>query len=313
MTSPLVTIAIPTYNRAEQLARCLASAVGQSYRNLEILVCDNASTDHTGSVVSSMADGRVRYLCSDVNQGPIANFLRGLELARGEYFMWLADDDWLAPDFISCCVARLSADPAVVLANGDVHYVSTAGAVVLERATVLAARSAGQRIRRYYRSVVRNGVFYGLSRTEIRRKAPLDVSTGSDWVHVAAIAAHGVIAAVPALSYRSLEGASSKMDYDFRRMILPMAVHLGAETVRNRAFGHMSATSRVASALVATVTVAWRFGPGSWVDLCAGGAVLALRPRLAPSTYDQVRRAYRRLRSGRSPAPSERAGAGGRG
>ena len=50
--SPLVTIAVPTFNRATMLERCLESALGQSYAAVEVIVCDNASTDSTEDVVT---------------------------------------------------------------------------------------------------------------------------------------------------------------------------------------------------------------------------------------------------------------------
>ena len=54
-------------------------------------------------------DSRVHYYRSDVNRGVYWNFRRGLELAQGEYFMWLAHDDKLAPEFLERCVAALDA------------------------------------------------------------------------------------------------------------------------------------------------------------------------------------------------------------
>ena len=58
--NPLVTIAIPTFNRASWLGDCVRSALSQSYRNIEVLVSDNASTDDTQSVLSEFPDPRLR-------------------------------------------------------------------------------------------------------------------------------------------------------------------------------------------------------------------------------------------------------------
>ena len=58
--SPLVSIVIPTYNRARDLARALKSVVGQTYPNFEVLVVDNHSADNTDDVVTSFNDSRMK-------------------------------------------------------------------------------------------------------------------------------------------------------------------------------------------------------------------------------------------------------------
>ena len=71
----LVTIAIPTYNRADNyLKQALSSALVQTYRNIEIIVSDNCSTDNTESVVKNFKDSRIRYFKQKKNIGPYKNF-----------------------------------------------------------------------------------------------------------------------------------------------------------------------------------------------------------------------------------------------
>jgi glycosyltransferase involved in cell wall biosynthesis len=96
---PRFTIGMPTYNRCDLLANALRAAVGQTYPELEILVCDNASTDRTPEVVRSSGD-RVRYHRSATNIGMWLNFAKTVELAEVEYFSWLQDDDLIHRDFV---------------------------------------------------------------------------------------------------------------------------------------------------------------------------------------------------------------------
>ena len=111
MDRPLVTIAIPTYNRSEgYLRETLASALAQRYEPLEIVVVDNASTDATGAYVASVADERVRYARNATNLGVNGNFNACLEQARGTYVLVLHDDDHIDPDFVACCVGAIEAD-----------------------------------------------------------------------------------------------------------------------------------------------------------------------------------------------------------
>ena len=110
MPNPFVTVAIPTYNRSDgYLREALESALAQDYEALEIVVVDNASTDATGTYVTSVADERVRYIRNETNLGVNGNFNACLKHARGEYFLLLHDDDRIDPDFVSTCMRALRA------------------------------------------------------------------------------------------------------------------------------------------------------------------------------------------------------------
>ncbi len=116
--APLVSIGIPTYNRADSYLRnALRSAVSQSYKNIEIIVSDNCSTDSTESVVKEFDDPRVRYYRQTENIGPVHNRNFCLEQSQGQYFLLLFDDDVIDDDFISTCVeaVKCSSEPGVIL------------------------------------------------------------------------------------------------------------------------------------------------------------------------------------------------------
>jgi len=103
--NPLVTIAIPTYNRAQGfLPQALHSAIKQTYANIEILVSDNCSIDETALVVENFADTRIRYYRQKENIGFLENVAFCLEHARGKYFSLLFDDDLIDDDFVECCI-----------------------------------------------------------------------------------------------------------------------------------------------------------------------------------------------------------------
>jgi glycosyltransferase involved in cell wall biosynthesis len=102
---PKVTIAIPTYNRADNyLKQTLASALNQTYENIEVIVSDNCSTDDTETVVNNFNDLRIRYFRQSKNIGANNNFNFCLKQARGEYFLLLLDDDLIDPDFVETCM-----------------------------------------------------------------------------------------------------------------------------------------------------------------------------------------------------------------
>jgi glycosyltransferase involved in cell wall biosynthesis len=89
-----ISIIIPTYNRKKLLQRALASIIQQNYKNIEILVIDDASTQDIKTVVQSFKDDRIIYLKNEQNKG--SNFSRnlGLRTANGDYIAFLDDDDY---------------------------------------------------------------------------------------------------------------------------------------------------------------------------------------------------------------------------
>jgi glycosyltransferase involved in cell wall biosynthesis len=210
--SPLVSIGIPTYSRAEKLERAVSSVLGQTYANLEVVISDNASDDGTEAFCRALCERerRVRYLRSPVNLGPTANFNTIIDELRGDYAMLLSDDDWLDPDYVATCLAELRRAPDLVLACGIAHYLRD-GAVVREGVDLqLEDDSPNKRVLTYLREVDENGVFYGLmSQAVLQRAAPLRNVLGNDWLLAAAIAAQGKLTTVRATAInRELDGTS---------------------------------------------------------------------------------------------------------
>ncbi|MGH2906452.1 MAG: glycosyltransferase family 2 protein [Solirubrobacterales bacterium] len=120
MDDPAVSVCIPTYNYANFLPRAIESILGQTHRDLELIVVDDASTDNTDEVVEQYkSDPRFRYLKNDPNLGLFANFNYCATLARGEYLKFLCADDWLAPEFVAETLALLKAHPNVGLVTNS--------------------------------------------------------------------------------------------------------------------------------------------------------------------------------------------------
>ena len=280
--APLVTIAVPTFNRAAALERCLESARAQSYPEIEIVVCDNASTDGTEAVVARTLAGhpRARYVRHETNLGALANFRFGLDEADGDYFMWLADDDWLDPDFVERCVEALRGDSRAVLANGDAVYAGDGRAPVTEPGLDLTQSSAARRVLGYYTWVGRNAAFYGLSTVAARRDATWDEALGSDWVHLAELAARGTIRRVPSTIHRSTVGETARFDRRLRHFARPIAKLVAADVRTDAAFAPLGRAQRNALALACACVICWRKGVLYWRELLAHRVrgTRALRP-----------------------------------
>ncbi len=104
---PLVSIGIPTFNRAPALAAAVRSALNQSYTNVEVIVSDNCSIDNTAEMISSFHDDRLRYVRHETNRGMVANFNACLDMASGAFFLMLSDDDTLRTNAIEKLVSPL--------------------------------------------------------------------------------------------------------------------------------------------------------------------------------------------------------------
>lgn len=114
---PRVSIVIPTYNRLDLLPITLDSAQAQTYRDLEIIVVDNASVDGTDAFMNAraQADPRITYIRKPVNEGMIASYSTGLARSNGEYFCTLDSDDTIEPEKVARQVALMDARPDVDL------------------------------------------------------------------------------------------------------------------------------------------------------------------------------------------------------
>src|SRR5262245_38440162 len=103
-SGPLVTIAVPTFNRAPWLKECLLSALSQTCRRFEIIVSHNASTAETERVLREFSDSRLRIITQDTNIGLLPNWNACLAGARGDYVIFVSDDDRIAPWLLERCI-----------------------------------------------------------------------------------------------------------------------------------------------------------------------------------------------------------------
>lgn len=102
MIQPLVSICIPCYNAADYIAETINSVLNQTYQNLEIIICDDKSTDKTVEVVKSFNDDRIQFYQNEKNLGCSGNYNRVLSYAKGKYTKLLCADDLI----IQACIEK---------------------------------------------------------------------------------------------------------------------------------------------------------------------------------------------------------------
>ena len=110
---PLVSVIMPAYNSQSTLAHAANSILAQTWRNLELIIVDDCSSDDTFSIAEAIAaeDSRVRVLRNPVNVGPYVSKNRALRLARGSYITGQDADDWSLPSRLTSDITLLQGRP----------------------------------------------------------------------------------------------------------------------------------------------------------------------------------------------------------
>jgi glycosyltransferase involved in cell wall biosynthesis len=221
--NPLVSIGLPTYNRARTLGRAIDSVLHQTYQHIELVISDNASGDETEAVCRAAAerDSRIKYLRQPANVGPTANFREVFDHSSGEFFMWLADDDWLDYPYVAGCVQFLRDHDDHSLICGKARYFRDGKFDSEGKVASIQQESANARILNYYSTVVDNGTFYGMMRRSHLTDISLQNTMGGDWLFTAAIAFRGKIGALEDVHLnRSLDGSS----FSFKKIATSLAL-----------------------------------------------------------------------------------------
>jgi glycosyltransferase involved in cell wall biosynthesis len=122
---PKLSIGIPVFNGQAFLPELLESLLAQTFRDFEILICDNASSDRTPQICCEYQrrDSRIHYVRNQRNLGAIANFNRVFELSTAPLFKWAAHDDLYHKTYLDVCVRLLEDNPDIILAHTGTAFI----------------------------------------------------------------------------------------------------------------------------------------------------------------------------------------------
>ncbi|MBR6811034.1 glycosyltransferase family 2 protein [Candidatus Saccharibacteria bacterium] len=111
MSKELISVIVPVYNCEKYLSACLESILSQSYKNFELILIDDGSTDGSLGICKSFEkkDKRI-HVCSIKNSGAGGARNRGLELVKGQYIAFIDCDDVVSPDYLECLLEGMKAD-----------------------------------------------------------------------------------------------------------------------------------------------------------------------------------------------------------
>ena len=202
---PRVSIGMPVYNGEQFLKEALDSILAQSFKNFNLIISDNGSTDKTEEICRAYAakDQRIYYERHEQNLGAGWNFNRVFELSSAEYFRWACYDDLCAPELLERCVEGLDRHPSVILCYPKTIIINEHGEHIQKYFDGFNLRSLRphERFERYH-NLVRYGhgchPLYGLIRAKTLKMAlPMGSYPSSDLVLLGELALHGEFYEIP--------------------------------------------------------------------------------------------------------------------
>ncbi|MFL6183180.1 MAG: glycosyltransferase family 2 protein, partial [Actinomycetes bacterium] len=165
----LVSVIIPSYNHAHYLGQAIGSVLSQSYRNFEIIVVDDGSTDETSEVASRYE--RVRIVRQE-NRGLSGARNRGLREAKGEYVVFLDADDKLLPGALEAGLRCFEAHPECAFVSGTSRPIAEDGALLSQRSDTVVEGD-------HYLKLLRRN-YIGMHATVMYRRSVFDDVGGFD-------------------------------------------------------------------------------------------------------------------------------------
>jgi len=202
---PLISIGLPVFNGERYLKNAIESILGQSFKDFELIICDNASTDDTEDICRHYAakDKRIRYMRNPQNKGSAFNFNKVFWEAKGKYFRWNCYDDYIHPDLLKICLEYMQNNPGAVLYYSRAIMIDQDSNVTELYTDKMDLRDdkASKRMRKYFQAYkghhMCNPVF-GIFETEfLKNTGVMGAYLSSDMVLLGETAMRGKIFEIP--------------------------------------------------------------------------------------------------------------------
>jgi glycosyltransferase involved in cell wall biosynthesis len=193
----IVTIGIPVYNEEQYLEQTIESAINQDFKDMDIVISDNGSTDKSAEIINkySNIDSRIKPIYKNKNVGPSANFLTLLENTSSKYFVMLGAHDIFLPNYITDAVAFLESNPDYVMVYPQSKLVDGNDSLLgyVDSDIDTSGLDVPQRMKKTAANLSWCTCFHGVFRTDIVRKLPTLHIRGSDHLFLFAAAYYGHI------------------------------------------------------------------------------------------------------------------------
>jgi glycosyltransferase involved in cell wall biosynthesis len=168
-TFPLISIVIPTYNRADLIGKAIQSILDQTYNNWELIVVDNYSDDDTREVIDSFNDDRIVILSRPRTGSVAASRNLGVANSNGEWIAFLDSDDWWFPKKLESASERFQKEPGLIY--HDLQIVAPDGSPINRKKTKSRKLNAP-----FYLDLLLNGNDIALSSVIVRKEIFLKVN-----------------------------------------------------------------------------------------------------------------------------------------
>lgn len=154
---PKISVIVPSYNRAHLLGQTITSVLSQNFKDYELLVLDDSSTDNTGDVVAGFSDHRITYIRNIKNLGFVNNWNKGLEVATGEYVIFPGDDDLLLPDCLGTLATIMDDDQNLAMVTSNASLIDIFGEQQSDY-YIKIGRDLYFNVKEYSKQVCQNGI-----------------------------------------------------------------------------------------------------------------------------------------------------------
>jgi glycosyltransferase involved in cell wall biosynthesis len=197
MSTPLVSIVIPTFNRANLVGRAIHSALKQTIQDIEVIVCVDGSTDNTKEILDDICDSRLYVIYHPINVGMCLNMNSGLNAARGEYLLILSDDDWLELSCLEYLLMPWKKYQDISISYGQWWY-HHQDAAVLQKSEASDIEAGFQYVKGYF-SGLRRTILHGslFRRMDVLRVGGIPEGYAQDTILTLKLAFEGNVAYVP--------------------------------------------------------------------------------------------------------------------
>lgn len=218
--APLVSVIVPTYNRAHFIGEAVQSVLSQTYVNLELIVADDGSTDNTSEIVHSIRDPRIHYVVLPHSGLPAAPRNRAIAQSSGEFIAFLDSDDVWCPGKLETCVRYLQSDPTLGLVCSNEYLLN--GRSVQSSKTLQPPTSEDRKVK--FQDLFLQGNVVSSSTAMVRRKVLLNVGSFAEtpmfravedyhlWLRIAA--AYPMLYLGEPLGYYRVHDGSIRLDQE---------------------------------------------------------------------------------------------------
>ena len=220
--SPLISIGLPVFNGEPFIRESIESILAQSFKDYELIICDNASTDKTQEICELFTKNNknITYYRHDKNKGAAYNYNYVFSLSKGKYFKWASADDLLDLFFLEACITEIMKNPNAVLCYPKTVMIDENGKKIEDYLDLMDNRleQPSKRYRKFHQRLKKsekcNAIFGLINISALKKTRLIDSFVNSDTVLLAELVLLGQIIEVDrSLFFRRIHSQMSIKAY----------------------------------------------------------------------------------------------------